>query len=130
MSEEESCNDRKCPELGPWSEWSECSSSCGGGFRKKTRECVDKVDQFYNAPDNPCKSVLEVIEECNPYKCPMWTQWGEWTQCSKTCGGGNQKRKRVCEVPQLKYSLAKKFSVCPGDDTESKKCNNNPCPGE
>ena len=59
-----------------------------------------------------------------------WTQWGKWSECSKTCGGGEQKRKRVCEVPKLRFSFDRKHSVCPGDDMEKRKCNKNPCPGE
>ena len=125
MSEEESCNERECPELGPWSKWSECSSSCGGGFRKKTRECIEKGVPFYNAPDNPCKSVLEVIEECNPYKCPMWTQWGEWTDCSKTCGGGQKHKYRQCVDHE--GSLVDEVN-CPGDNNEAEPCNDQTCP--
>ena len=59
-----------------------------------------------------------------------WTEWGKWSTCSKTCGGGEQSRKRVCEVPQLRFSLAKKYSVCPGEHTESRKCNKDQCPGK
>ena len=59
-----------------------------------------------------------------------WTQWGKWSECSKTCGGGEQKRKRVCEVPKLRFSFDRKHSICPGDDMEKRKCNKNPCPGK
>ena len=36
----EACNEEACPVLTEWSEWSECSVSCGGGMRFKRRECV------------------------------------------------------------------------------------------
>merc|ERR1719431_351806 len=28
----------------------------------------------------------------------QWGEWGDWEICSKTCGGGHQKRKRSCSV--------------------------------
>ena len=44
----EDCNSDSCPSLTPWSEWSECSSSCGGGTRSKKRQCVYPRDAATN----------------------------------------------------------------------------------
>lgn len=38
--EERECNTNQCPDWTPWSEWSQCTKSCGGGMRTKLRECV------------------------------------------------------------------------------------------
>ena len=35
----EECNPAACPSLTAWSEWSQCSASCGGGTRTKRRQC-------------------------------------------------------------------------------------------
>jgi hypothetical protein len=37
----ESCNDAACPKPTEWEGWGECSKSCGGGMRTRTRECVN-----------------------------------------------------------------------------------------
>ena len=98
LSEIETCNDKKCPVFTEWSIWSSCSETCGGGFRKKSRKCVEATEERRARvlfDDNPCMGPLEVIEECNQQSCPEWTEWSDWTECSKTCGGG-QKRKYRC----------------------------------
>ena len=98
LTEVASCNNRKCPVFDNWSEWSSCSDTCGGGFRKKTRNCVEISEDGRRSrslfDDNPCRGPLEVIEECNQQACPEWTDWSDWTECSKTCGGGHRRKFR------------------------------------
>ena len=98
LKEIENCNTRKCPVFESWSEWSSCSETCGGGFRRKSRNCVESSENRRRSrnlfDDNPCKGPLEVIEECNNQACPEWTNWSDWTECSKTCGGGQRRKFR------------------------------------
>ena len=76
----QSCNEDPCPSLTPWSEWTECSRSCGGGSRSKRRECV--YPRNYQ-PDNDCLEQLEISETCNDNLCPEFGQWSPWTACTK-----------------------------------------------
>ena len=55
-----------------------------------------------------------------------WSQWGNWTACSSTCGGGKQFRVRICEYP----TGVPKGNNCTGDSTEEKACNPDQCPGK
>ena len=47
----------------------------------------------------------------------MWGEWSDWDQCTQTCGGGRQHRKRSC--------LQRRG--CEGSDHEEKVCNTEHC---
>ncbi len=53
-----------------------------------------------------------------------WGSWSTWAQCSATCGGGTQTRKRNCDSP----APSNGGTVCVGSGTESQTCNNAACP--
>jgi hypothetical protein len=92
----ENCNESACPRLTEWSDWSECSRSCGGGKRTKRRQCVYPDGSSGNGTDseNDCLEQLEVTENCNTGKCPEYGSWSDWTPCTKSCGGGTRKKVR------------------------------------
>jgi hypothetical protein len=54
-----------------------------------------------------------------------WAEWGEFTECSASCGGGHHTRSRVIASPPLHGGAA-----CEGDAFESANCNLDPCPGK
>ena len=67
-SEEGICNTDVCPEpcmWGLWSEWSECSKSCGKGNRSRKREYDVK-----EKTKTTCTGSSEEDEDCNYQKCP------------------------------------------------------------
>jgi len=84
--------------LGEWADWSNCSKSCGGGNRSRSRP----VETQEANGGNPCKEEdKSESEECNSQDCPIDCQWGpfgEWTTCTKSCGGGEKTRSRSKET--------------------------------
>ena len=54
-----------------------------------------------------------------------WSAWGEYGDCSVSCGGdGTQERFRYCNPPK------KGGFPCPSQmDSSTRTCNNGPCPG-
>ncbi|XP_073782550.1 adhesion G protein-coupled receptor B1 isoform X24 [Danio rerio] len=47
-----------------WGNWAECSSECGGGVQKRTRNCQSPPDEAYL-----CEGVLEEGRPCNAQPC-------------------------------------------------------------
>uniref|UniRef100_A0A669D2M5 Adhesion G protein-coupled receptor B1 n=1 Tax=Oreochromis niloticus TaxID=8128 RepID=A0A669D2M5_ORENI len=117
------CNIAVCPVDGFWNEWSAwtpCSTTCSNGTMQRTREC--------NGPSyggSECHGSWKETANCFLKECPVdgrWHEWSSWGSCSKTCGGGNQQRQRVCEGPFFGGE------PCPGDSREHKRCNEKRCP--
>lgn len=50
-----------------------------------------------------------------------WTQWSDWSSCSKPCGTGLQTRIRLCNKTGIED--------CVGDGAETRQCNFNSCEG-
>uniref|UniRef100_A0AAX7VHB7 Spondin-1 n=1 Tax=Astatotilapia calliptera TaxID=8154 RepID=A0AAX7VHB7_ASTCA len=102
--------------LSPWSEWSECSVTCGRGIR--TRQRMLKSDPA------ECTEELEQTEKCMLPECPvdcMVSEWTEWSECNKTCGKGHTIRTRMIKVePQFGGSY------CP-ETIQRKKCKLRKC---
>lgn len=53
-----------------------------------------------------------------------WGEWGKWTDCSRSCGGGLSYSERECNNPVPKH----KGRYCLGERKKVKTCNNTPCP--
>ena len=118
----EKCNEDNCPSLTPWTEWSKCSASCGGGTQKRIRECLLSRNALN---DNPCKQSLEEQRNCNENVCPKWTDWTEWSECSASCDGGFKSRIRECTLPR---NLEPSQCGGSGERNQTVPCNENPCP--
>ncbi|XP_041963546.1 adhesion G protein-coupled receptor B1 isoform X6 [Alosa sapidissima] len=117
------CNIAVCPVDGVWNEWSSwssCSVTCSNGTKQRIRECSGPS---YGGSE--CRGEWLESRECNLGECPVdgvWQLWSSWDPCTRTCGGGSQKRQRVCKGPFFGGKL------CPGDREEVQSCNEKRCP--
>uniref|UniRef100_A0A7S4GQJ7 Spondin-like TSP1 domain-containing protein n=1 Tax=Oxyrrhis marina TaxID=2969 RepID=A0A7S4GQJ7_OXYMA len=87
--------------MGDWSQWSDCTQSCSGGQRYRSREIVAEAENG----GQPCTGDLHGTETCNTQSCPgqsrrdcVWGSWNPWSGCSATCGGGQKQRSREIKV--------------------------------
>jgi len=132
-TETEKCNENPCPINGGWGEWSswpDCPVTCGGGTQGRTRVCDNPAPQFGGDDCTVDGSTDMETQACNENECPInggWGEWSEWDECPVSCGGADQGRTRVCDNPAPQYG----GDDCTADgttDSETQKCNENPCP--
>lgn len=76
---------------------SECSFTCAGGTKSVSVRCLrnhaSEVDTQYCDQDSKPE---DGVFACNTQPCPaMWVP-EEWSDCSKLCGGGQQRRRMQC----------------------------------
>ncbi|XP_033972075.1 spondin-1a isoform X1 [Trematomus bernacchii] len=85
--------------LTPWSDWSDCSVTCGKGARTRQRTLKSPVEL------GECTEDLEQVEKCMLPECPIdcvMSEWTEWSECNKSCGKGHTIRTRMLNMePQF-----------------------------
>ena len=104
-----------CPQWQKWSEWSQCSTSCGKGAQIRARACT--------GGDGSCQGKASETKDCRLVRCQrtsQWQEWGAWSVCSTTCGKGAKIRARACSG---------RFGSCPGKATVTKVCLQPECGG-
>ncbi|XP_073728457.1 adhesion G protein-coupled receptor B1 isoform X11 [Misgurnus anguillicaudatus] len=103
-----------------WSPWSLCSSTCGRGYRERTRSC--KPPQFGG---NPCDGPEKQTKFCSIAVCPVdgeWNEWSSWSSCSSSCSNGTIQRTRECNGPS--YGGME----CQGEWKQQRDCFLKECP--
>ncbi|XP_058503166.1 adhesion G protein-coupled receptor B1 isoform X5 [Solea solea] len=103
-----------------WSPWSLCSSTCGRGFRSRTRTCAPP--QFGG---DACDGPGSQTKFCNIAVCPVdgvWNEWSSWSSCSASCSNGTMQRTRECNGPSYGGS------ECRGEWLETVDCFLGECP--
>jgi len=112
---------RAC-QLSEWYEWGPCSSTCGGGYRKRSRQILTPSSN----DGEPCGATLEMAGECNTQRCGEacrdceWHDWTDWGACSH-CGGQRWRHRFVKTLPNDCGKLCE-----PGHAKEVETCKS-PC---
>ncbi|XP_033619476.1 A disintegrin and metalloproteinase with thrombospondin motifs 20 isoform X4 [Fukomys damarensis] len=85
-----------------YSEWSQCSRSCGGGEKSRESYCVNNFG--HRLADRECQELPRVmLENCNEFSCPIWVT-SEWSECLVTCGRGTKQRQVWCQLKDDRLS--------------------------
>merc|ERR1711871_1540600 len=76
-------------EFAEWSEWSQCSATCGRGQRIHTRQIAVQAADGGRGCSGPMQEVSPcTVTECEvkPSKDCVWNDWVEWSACTKCAG--------------------------------------------
>ncbi|KAL9988946.1 hypothetical protein ACROYT_G003444 [Oculina patagonica] len=129
------CNMNPCPVDGgysPWSSFGECSVTCGNGVQKRERSCNNPAPMFDGLSCDKLELGPSVeTKECKKDMCPVnggYGPWGEFGECSVTCGGGSRQKERKCNNPEPKYFGKTCEEQGLGPNIQSEPCNTEPCP--
>ncbi|XP_040490296.1 A disintegrin and metalloproteinase with thrombospondin motifs 18 [Ursus maritimus] len=110
---------------------SPCSVSCGGGYISVKAICLR--DQNTQVSSSFCNARTKPATEpkiCNAFSCPAYWKPGEWSECSRSCAGGQQSRKIQCvQKKAFQKEEAVVHSLCPvSTPTQVQACNSHACP--
>ncbi|XP_023246148.1 spondin-1-like [Copidosoma floridanum] len=116
-----------------WSDWGECSETCGPGVKRRTRQYKNEK----SAAKRRCESRLtdeatcQLSDKCpdsepDPEKCPL-TEWAEWSACSRSCGPESKTRERTFRGKRRRKQCQHLY---PGAELrQTEDCGNPECAG-
>uniref|UniRef100_A0A8C0GWN8 Uncharacterized protein n=1 Tax=Chelonoidis abingdonii TaxID=106734 RepID=A0A8C0GWN8_CHEAB len=123
------CSFTRCPLDGgfaPWSLWTPCSVSCGGlGHMTRARGCTNPPPANGGKDCVGLRTDIKYCQTCAGRNC-TWTPWAPWSECSRSCGVGQQRRLRTYHPP------GERGLWCQGiltTNTERRFCNLQACKG-
>lgn len=94
----EPCSNHSCPPEWLALDWSECTPSCGPGYRHRVVLCKSG-ESGDTLPESNCPKQGRPTSRvrCNLQRCPP-SQWitGPWGECSAKCGLGQEMRSVQC----------------------------------
>ncbi|XP_060603771.1 thrombospondin-1-like [Ruditapes philippinarum] len=124
-SETRKCFEITCPVNGGWTTWSSweaCSVTCGVGLQRRHRNCTNPLPDRFG---HHCFGDSLDDKICLPSPCTDggWTNWGDWSECTLSCGTGIKSRSRNCTHP----SPSPFGKYCEGDPLQTVSCNVKVC---
>lgn len=103
----------------------ECTKTCGEEYQIRKQ----KIKIYPSNGGKECPELQEEKIRCNIPECPPNTDcvvdWGNWSDCSKTCGTGTRSRTQYIKTPASGIGIK-----CPSESelqTETEICNTQPC---
>jgi len=101
-SEVGACNTQACGQCvdglwGAWGQWSKCSATCGGAFRVRHRDVMQRP----NTCGKPAIGLEDEYHMCNdvisctPSEDCELAEWAEWSACSCDCFGVKERHRRI-----------------------------------
>ncbi|NXP04540.1 ATS7 metalloproteinase, partial [Thinocorus orbignyianus] len=100
--QQRTCSEEPCPARWWVGEWQKCSATCGwSGLMKRTVLCIQSVglDEQRALQHADCQHLPkpEATAPCHQeVPCPSQWAFGNWSECSATCGNGTQRRPVYC----------------------------------
>ncbi|CAJ1345955.1 unnamed protein product [Effrenium voratum] len=98
-------------------------ASCGIGYRTRSRDFKQRPCEGGRG----CDLDLAMVEPCFAPACDcqdcIWDAWNEWSQCDKSCDGGQTVRAR--KILQQPVAGCKPCDALPS--AQVKPCNTQPC---
>ncbi|XP_066109699.1 A disintegrin and metalloproteinase with thrombospondin motifs 16 isoform X2 [Saccopteryx bilineata] len=109
---------------------SQCSVSCGGGQMTTREGCYkDLKFQVNTSFCNPNTRPVTGVVPCKVSACPPSWSVGNWSTCSRTCGGGTQSRVVQCMQRAHYRSERVSASLCPQPGPSGQQaCQSQSCP--
>jgi len=131
-AEAERCNEQQCYQTPHYAwrpdPWFRCSKTCGsGGTKQRYVKCV-REDNNEDQNKEMCSHLPQppTVASCNLQDCPEWIT-GQWSECSKRCGGGIRERKISCHDPYTEREVETNLCNIFTKPRSVKKCNKKPC---
>lgn len=133
LAQTRTCSTDDCPgdeivdcKWGPWFGWSQCTATCGGGTRHRTKEI--EVSAKFGGRFCQAATTSQVGQcmtmPCDPHAADCeWSPWDSWSSCSTTCGGGEMYRTR-----SIARETQEGGAGCEGVFEDFKLCHNETCP--